>query len=97
MERLKEVSKLYCTSCKYCAPCPEGIDIPAVFSLLIAYNVYGLKNNAQSNYSNYGKWPWLPKVKADACTECGTCEPKCPQKIPIREQLKKAHSLLSGV
>ena len=34
---------------------------------------------------------WLPKVKADACTECGVCESRCPQKIQIRAQLKEAH------
>jgi predicted aldo/keto reductase-like oxidoreductase len=95
MTRLKKVSELYCTGCKYCLPCPAGIDIPFLFSLYNTYNVYGMKNNAKVNYQNIGKWPWIPKINALACTECGVCETKCPQKIQIRKQLKKTHSLLA--
>ena len=31
---------------------------------------------------------------AAACMECGECEPKCPQNIPIQEQLKETHAVL---
>jgi len=96
MKRLKKLSELYCTGCKYCMPCPAGIDIPYIFSLYNTFNVYGMKNNAKVSYQNMGKWPWIPKINALACTECGACETKCPQKILVRKQLKKTHALLSA-
>lgn len=94
MEKYRKLADLYCTGCKYCLPCPKGIDIPAIFNLYNYHNVYGLKDYARENYAGYGKQPWLPKLKADACSECGACEQKCPQKIKIRQQLKEAHRVL---
>ncbi len=94
MEKYRKLADLYCTGCEYCLPCPKGVDIPAIFALFNYHNVYGLKDYARENYSGYGKSPWLPKLKADACSECGACESKCPQKIKLREQLKEAHRVL---
>ncbi|MCE7746147.1 MAG: aldo/keto reductase, partial [Candidatus Heimdallarchaeota archaeon] len=42
-----------------------------------------------------GTKDWPPGKRSDACIECGECEPKCPQKIPIIDQLKKAHEILT--
>lgn len=95
MQKYRKMADLYCTGCKYCQPCPHGIDIPFIFDLFNYYQVYGIKEYATQNYANIGLEPWLPKLKADACTECGACESKCPQKIKIREQLKEAHRVLS--
>lgn len=97
MEKYRKLADLYCTGCEYCLPCPKGIDIPAIFNLYNYHNVYGLKDYARENYEGYGKQPWLPKLKADACSECGACEAKCPQKIKIREQLQEAHRVLLKV
>jgi predicted aldo/keto reductase-like oxidoreductase len=94
MQKYRKLADLYCTGCKYCLPCPKGIDIPSIFSLYNYYNVYGLKDYARENYAGFGKSPWLPEIKADACIQCGACEKKCPQKIKIREQLKEAHLAL---
>ena len=35
-------------------------------------------------------------MPADACVECGQCEPKCPQNIPIIAQLAETHDALSA-
>ncbi|MBR4953431.1 MAG: 4Fe-4S dicluster domain-containing protein, partial [Oscillospiraceae bacterium] len=35
-----------------------------------------------------------PGATSDVCTECGICEEKCPQKLNIRELLKKAENTL---
>lgn len=96
MQKYRKLADLYCTGCKYCLPCPNGIDIPSIFNLYNYHNVYGLKDYARQNYAGYGKQPWLPKLKADSCSKCGACEKKCPQKIKIREQLKEAHRVLGG-
>ncbi len=96
MEKYRKLADLYCTGCNYCLPCPKGIDIPSIFELYNYHNVYGLKDYARENYAEYGKQPWLPKLKADACSQCGACELKCPQKIKIREQLQETHRVLGG-
>lgn len=96
MQKLRKMADLYCTGCKYCLPCPEDIQIPQIFDLYNYHNVYGLKDHACDTYAQYGISPWLPKVKADACTECGTCEERCPQHIQIRAQLKEAHKILTN-
>ena len=73
----------FCRRCGYCKPCPEGIDIPAVFineGYVLRYNL-----------PDYGKTKYdaLP-VKADACVRCRKCESKCPYKLPIVNKLKHA-------
>ncbi|MHA1504830.1 MAG: 4Fe-4S dicluster domain-containing protein, partial [Candidatus Heimdallarchaeota archaeon] len=84
-----------CTSCKYCEPCPDKVEISFIFRALIMAEVYGDVEKAKLYYSKIGEKDWPPGKQADACIECGECEPKCPQKIQIIDQLKKAHKLLS--
>ncbi len=84
-----------CTSCKYCEPCPDKVEISFIFRALIMAEVYGDEKAAKLHYSKIGEKDWPPGKQADACIECGECEPKCPQKIQIIDQLKKAHKLLS--
>ena len=87
---------LYCTGCKYCEPCPEGVNISEVFRCMNYRQVWDLKDFAKHQYAQIGKNPWIKGKRADACSECGTCEDKCPQLIPIVEQLKECHSVLGG-
>lgn len=93
MEQLKKFSELYCTGCKYCQPCPAGIDIPKIFNLYTYYNVYGLKEHAVKAYADYKKDGG--KTIAD-CYNCGMCEKKCPQHLKIREELARVDKVLSG-
>ena len=53
------------------------------------HRVYDVTEFARGDYAQIGTVPWLSGKAADACTECGECEEKCPQNIPIREQLKE--------
>jgi len=92
---VKDKTDNICTSCKYCEPCKEGVAISFIFRSLIMAQVYGDEEKAKLYYSKIGEKDWPPGKQADACVECGECEPKCPQKIPIIEQLKKAHAILS--
>ena len=94
MGKYRKMADLYCTGCKYCLPCPNGIDIPFIFELYNYYRVYELVDYAQGTYAQMGRDQWLPKIKADACSECGVCEIRCPQRIKIIKQLKEAHRIL---
>jgi predicted aldo/keto reductase-like oxidoreductase len=93
LERLKKMADLYCTGCNYCLPCPQDVAIPKIFERYNRGRVYGLWDNARTVYANLGH-EWDKGRRADACTGCGACEAKCPQRIPIRQQLKEAHQAL---
>lgn len=77
------LSKVDCTSCNYCMPCPHGVNIPANFRV---YNTHSMYKN-----DGYVKWAYgsLKKEEksADFCIECGECVPKCPQYIEIPTEL----------
>lgn len=90
--RLKEMAKLYCSGCKYCMPCPNDVNIPHIFNMFNMARVYDLWEPALKGYENTGNVPWITGKAADACTECGVCEEKCPQKLEIRKQLAEAHA-----
>ena len=98
MEENKKLAQLYCTSCDYCKPCPQGINIPLIFNTMNTHRVYGLTDHAKSNYAVImgGKNQWLKSATVTSCTECGVCETKCPQKLPIIKQLKETHETLTG-
>jgi len=59
-----------------------------VLEALILRKVYGHKEHAQAYYNGIGGDP--NDKRADVCVHCGKCEPKCPQKLPIREFLDEA-------
>jgi predicted aldo/keto reductase-like oxidoreductase len=91
LARLEKLGENFCTACGYCMPCPQEVNIPEILSDLLRYRVYGLREWARGRYHKLETgYPWIPGKKADKCTECGECEPKCPNKIPIISQLKEA-------
>ncbi len=90
----RRLSDLYCTGCKYCMPCPFEVNIPKCFELMNYSRVLGITEYAKKEYANIGKFDWMPGKTADACTQCGECESKCPQHIKIREQLAETHNTL---
>jgi predicted aldo/keto reductase-like oxidoreductase len=96
MKENERLAGLYCTGCKYCMPCPAGINIPAIFNIMNYHRIYEITEFAKSNYAQIGKNPWMKYEKPPACTDCGECEAKCPQAIPVREQLKETHRTLEG-
>lgn len=81
-----------CTGCRYCMPCPAGVDIPGCFSAWNTYHVY------QNYYAV--NWNWEVNIgeahQAKNCVECGKCEQACPQKLSIREDLKKVQADLDA-
>lgn len=83
--------KVPCTTCGYCLPCPNGVSIPDVFSMV---NTTAMFDSRQATSQLYKGILMVRGLGADACIECGECEPKCPQGIPISDTLKEAHQLL---
>lgn len=80
---IKAKTKNGCTGCRYCMPCPFGIDIPGNFKLWNEYGMLGLKDTAKRRYTNLGD------AQAEFCKKCGKCEKLCPQSIKIREDLQR--------
>ena len=73
-----------CTACKYCMPCPFGIDIPGNFKIWNEYAKYG---NEQATSKKLARMD--EKARFDQCQKCGRCESLCPQHIAIRDDLEK--------
>lgn len=88
----KKVRKVYldkmvvrCTGCGYCLPCPSKVSIPWVLGTYNDAHIFGDKNRHRHEYNFF-----VPDDnKADKCTKCGACVPKCPQKIDIPTELEK--------
>ena len=87
--------KVGCTGCRYCMPCPKGVDIPTIFYY---YNMMYMdkKMPARFNYAQVIGTRNEPGF-ATQCVECGKCEQHCPQHINIREMLKEADKDLRPV
>ena len=85
---IHEKEKVGCTGCRYCMPCPKGVDIPGTFA---CWNTMYTEGKSSGRFQ-YAQTVGLTKDPAFAsqCVECGKCEMHCPQSIPIRQKLKEA-------
>lgn len=94
-EEIKKKTKVGCTACGYCMPCPKGIDIPTAFR---CYNQMYTENKHSGRFE-YLQCLAYNKDRADIkeCVECGKCESHCPQHIAIRKELKEARKALLPV
>ncbi len=86
---IKEKEKVGCTGCRYCMPCPSGVDIPANFHHWNLMHIEGKKNAVRFEFARNVGLQGKPGF-ASQCVGCGKCETHCPQHIQIREMLKKA-------
>ena len=81
-----------CTGCRYCMPCPMGVDIPRNFAIWNRYHMYGTYDHVKRGWEVELK----EGEKAKNCVECGRCEAQCPQKLSIRQDLKKVQADLDA-
>jgi predicted aldo/keto reductase-like oxidoreductase len=88
--RYKELAPISCTQCRYCMPCPHGVDIPRNLSLYNEGLMYGRPDVARRQYGFIAE-----KARSTACTQCRECEPKCPQSILISEWMSKVSEVLA--
>lgn len=96
-ELIRKYPTIPCNDCKYCMPCPYGLDIPAI---LLHYNKCVNEGTMPNNSSddNYAKLRRnylisynraVPQLRqADHCIHCNQCSPHCPQNINIPRQLE---------
>lgn len=102
-QRIVGLENIPCNDCKYCMPCPYGIDIPAIF---IHYNKcknegslpYGV---GDAKYREHRRQYLISLDRAvprdrqpDHCIQCGQCEPHCPQNIRIPRELRKIDEMI---
>lgn len=85
-----------CTDCRYCLPCPYGLDIPGIFR---HYNKCINDDNAPRDVNDpryaearraylVGYDREVPRLRqANRCVQCRACEHKCPQQLPIVDHL----------
>ena len=88
-----DTTKVNCTGCRYCMPCPKGVNIPGIFSCY---------NHMYSEGKSSGRLEYFQTIalrsepcEANLCIKCGKCEQHCPQNIPIREKLVEADKALN--
>ena len=78
-----------CTTCGYCQPCPQGVNIPRYMGEYLNWKGFGLRSWARDAVRR------MPDDQSLVnCNECGECEDKCPNSLPIRVRLKELQELL---
>jgi len=95
LEKIRTKGMRICTSCGYCMPCPHGVDIPQNFLLLNRAKLLGLVESGRARFEDLRRHKDGDK-SALACRRCGKCLPKCPNKVPIIEQLAETARLFAG-
>ena len=102
-QKIVGLENIPCNDCKYCMPCPYGIDIPAIF---VHYNK--MKNEGSlpmglgdSEYRKHRRKYLIsldrvvPRDRQpDHCIQCGQCTPHCPQNIQIPQELAKIDQMI---
>ncbi len=78
---IRECNKIHCSGCRYCMPCPRGIDIAECFACYNLSFSVGL-SHARERYIHARS-----SCRPDRCVKCGKCETACPQGIKIMSEL----------
>lgn len=84
-QKYRELMKTGCTGCRYCMPCPSGVEIPGCFEI---YDNFYLSGNEKEAKLMYAAKPGGIirgdfQGYASQCVQCGQCIEKCPQHLDI--------------
>jgi predicted aldo/keto reductase-like oxidoreductase len=107
-EQYRNNTRIDCTDCLYCMPCPYGVNIAGIFR---AYNRCvddSLLPNPDAPHDeqylrrrrvllNRYKNGVNPDARAEHCIGCNQCSPKCPQSLDIPAELKRIEELVERV
>jgi len=105
-EQIMSYNTIPCNDCKYCMPCPYGIDIPAIF---VHYNKCLTEGNVSRDRQDpvyakarraflIGYDRSVPRLRqADHCIGCGQCEPHCPQRIRIPREMHRISNYVEAL
>ncbi|MFO7676072.1 MAG: aldo/keto reductase [bacterium] len=87
----RRLCRIACTGCNYCEPCPQGVRIPLAFRFVNELAMFPRSRDLRLQLRTL-----KAALKLEACTDCGTCAAKCPQKLAIPTLLKQASDFLSS-
>lgn len=97
-QKYRGLMKTGCTGCRYCTPCPSGVDIPSCFEI---YDNYYLSGNEKEAKLMYAAKPGgiirgdIPGY-ASQCVQCEQCIEKCPQHLDIPSLLEAVAGEFEG-
>lgn len=97
-QKYRELMKTACTGCRYCLPCPSGVDIPGCFEIYDNFYLSGNESEAKLMYVAKpggiirGDVPGY----ASQCVQCGQCVEKCPQHLDIPSLLEAVTEKFEG-
>ena len=107
-EQYRNNTRIDCTDCLYCMPCPYGVDIAGIFRIYNRCFDDQLLPNPDSAHDeeylrrrrillNRYKNNVKPDGRAERCIGCNQCSPKCPQALHIPTELKRVEELVERV
>lgn len=92
----RELMKAGCTGCRYCMPCPSGVDIPTCFEAYNNLHMFGDARSAKGLYLLRVAGVFGEPSLASLCQNCGECEEVCPQGLPIQDLLSDVAKEFEG-
>jgi predicted aldo/keto reductase-like oxidoreductase len=85
VDRLRQtLGTAICTTCRYCVPCPQGVEIPLYMAEYTNWRCFGLDDWVRGALKRVP-----PEKSLNRCKDCEACEKKCPNHLPIRQRFKE--------
>lgn len=91
-KKYNELIPYSCTNCKYCMPCPQKVSIPDIIENRNEWELFNHNPKIKDDYLTFV----APKRRASVCIDCGECESKCPQHLPIASIMKESAEIFEN-